>query len=154
MANNALKKIEAMKACCPGLKLVNTHTSPGIIPGFSEPDNLKPDISVYNRSDPRTKTRNRLTDFSVMDIHIEFKLSNIDNPFSDKLYSLFEKATKADQDTRGQITTYSMWWHNLALSFGLIYFLFLFFAIMQGLYAGIGQGPSSLMRSLMRPVIS
>ena len=94
---------------------MDTHNRPDIIISKNEP-RIKPDISLYVsgcRPDPTI-----MTDTSLVDIHIEFKIDPKDDPFLDHEEPLtknsaddgprpFEGDTLANFDTTGQITCYA-----------------------------------------------
>ncbi|KAF8222204.1 hypothetical protein L208DRAFT_1371169 [Tricholoma matsutake] len=93
--------IGALKRYCPGFNLVDTHSHPDMSV-TNEPE-IKPDVSLYEsgcRKDP-----NVVTDISLIDMIMEFKLDPKDDPFRDN--GTFEHDTVQSADTRGQITTYA-----------------------------------------------
>jgi len=60
----------------PKLRLIDTHANPD-----TECDKLAPDVGVYPIHDqPQGDTK---TDFSKMDLFIEFKIKDTSDPFSD-----------------------------------------------------------------------
>jgi hypothetical protein len=69
---------------------------------MNEPE-VKPDVSLYLsgcRRDPSI-----VTDISLIDVHMEFKLDPNDDPFRD--HGTFENDSRRSADTRGQITSYT-----------------------------------------------
>ncbi len=93
-----------MTTFCPDLELVYTHAHPDPNSGNGDNELLKPDVSVYDR---KGQARSRPTDFSLLDIHIEFKSDDGDDPFSDT-ETPFERSTNQGKDTKGQITAYAV----------------------------------------------
>ncbi|KAF8798329.1 hypothetical protein BYT27DRAFT_7151134 [Phlegmacium glaucopus] len=94
--------IVALKHYCPGFDLVDTHNHQDMSASKTEPA-IKPDVSLYIsgcRTDPTI-----ITDVSLIDIQMEFKLDPNDDPFRD--HDAFEKDTLRSADTRGQITFYA-----------------------------------------------
>ncbi|KAF9231689.1 hypothetical protein BU15DRAFT_55848 [Melanogaster broomeanus] len=63
---------------------------------------LKPDLTLYKQGSPRQGA----TDFSAMEMWIEFKANLADEPFSDT--GDFEKDTIKGRLTRGQLTSYGL----------------------------------------------
>jgi hypothetical protein len=68
------------------------------------PDGLKPDIVVYKKKSGRT----RRTDFGLIEIHVEVKISKYDDPFDDDNEESFEHFSNASKDTKGQIMSYAV----------------------------------------------
>jgi hypothetical protein len=107
-------KIEATEKFAPHLKLVDSSNSVDSNTFSDFPFKIKPDISVYRGSDPRT-TSPGFTDSATAEIFIEFKWSRGDDPFDDvhdviqdgKTVRCFFRETKAGDDTLGQITSYA-----------------------------------------------
>ena len=90
------------------LVLVDTHANPD-----AQRDNLAPDISLYaadNISDADTKT-----DFSKMELFIEFKFAETPDPFRDPKDTLqppaenfcFENVSDVSRSNRGQLCSYA-----------------------------------------------
>ena len=91
-----------LKPYCPGFNLVDTHSHPDKRVSKYEPE-IKPDVSLYIsrcRRDPSI-----ITDISLIDVHMEFKLDPNDNPFRD--HGKFENDSLQSADTKGQITSYT-----------------------------------------------
>jgi Fungal protein kinase len=81
---------------------VDTHSHRDTRINENEPE-IKPDVSLYVsgcRRDPSI-----ITDISLIDVHMEFKLNPNDDPFRD--HGTFEHDTCRSADTRGQITCYT-----------------------------------------------
>ena len=87
------------------LVLVDTHAIPD-----AQRDNLAPDISIYaadNVPDANTKT-----DFSKMELFVEFKFAETSDPFRDPLQPRaenfrFENDSDVSQLNRGQLCSYA-----------------------------------------------
>jgi len=87
------------------LVLVDTHANPD-----TQRDSLAPDISVYapdNVPDADAKT-----DFSKMELFVEFKFAEISDPFHDPLQARaesfrFENDSEVSQLNRGQLCSYT-----------------------------------------------
>jgi hypothetical protein len=108
-------QIIALKRFCPGFDLVDTHSYRDMNFSTNEPE-IKPDVSLYIsgcREDPTV-----VTDISLIDIHMEFKVDPNDDPFRDPEsppdnnsqeddIPPFENNTRASTDTMGQITCYA-----------------------------------------------
>jgi len=95
-------QIAALKPYCPGFDLVDSHSHPDKSLSKNEPE-IKPDVSLYIsgcRRDPSI-----VTDISLIDIHMEFKLDPNDDPFRD--HGTFENDSRQSADTKGQITSYT-----------------------------------------------
>jgi hypothetical protein len=90
------------------LVLVDTHANPN-----TRRDNLAPDISVY--ADDNVPAANTKTDFSMMELFIEFKLAEISDPFCDPKDPLqpqaknfrFENDSDVSQLNCGQLCSYA-----------------------------------------------
>ena len=101
----------------PDLEAVNTSTKPDKVNGV----NLKTDVSVYNRIDG-VATPDR-TDFSRMELWIEFKANNNGAPFRDpgdktdkKRFieeGSFTPDTEEGRETRGQLAHYAGAHHSV-----------------------------------------
>lgn len=95
---------------------MDSHNHPDPKSKTLNPDPLKPDISVYARN----SGRDRPTDFSLMECHIEVKLDERDDAFVDnptkggpkkdnpRKTSAFERDVEVAKDTKGQITSYAV----------------------------------------------
>ncbi|KAL4065672.1 hypothetical protein V8B97DRAFT_1875063 [Scleroderma yunnanense] len=66
---------------------------------------LKPDVAIYDK-DSRRKDEKR-TDFSALEMWVEFKKSALFDPFDDAEGTPFEKDTINGKSTRGQMTAYA-----------------------------------------------
>ncbi|RDB29759.1 hypothetical protein Hypma_013831 [Hypsizygus marmoreus] len=98
--------ITALTSACGGsLVLVNTsaHIDPDA--GILVPEGLKPDIGAYEAG-YRAKT-SKVTDFSLLEIHMELKKAERDDGFDDCGSESFENSSQNSTDTRGQITGYA-----------------------------------------------
>jgi len=104
-------QIDALSPYSPGFDLVDTHSHRDVNISKNEPE-IKPDVSLYIagcRRDPTT-----VTDISLIDIHMEFKIDPRNDPFRDSPENNgrddgnlpFESNTLASADTMGQITCY------------------------------------------------
>jgi hypothetical protein len=93
-----------LKPFCPHLELVDTHASGDPESGILNPELLKPDTAAYNRD----SGRDRVTDFSLIEIHSEFKVDTHDDAFRDDTPDSIEHDTEASRDTKGQITSYAV----------------------------------------------
>ena len=103
----------------PDLEAVNTSTKPDKVNGV----NLKTDVSVYNRIDG-VATPNR-TDFSQMELWIEFKTNSNGAPFRDPgdktdkerfiEEGSFTPDTEEGRETRGQLAHYAGAHHSVQL---------------------------------------
>jgi hypothetical protein len=98
----------AVTAFAPNLKFIDTHSNPD-----TECDKLAPDFGVYPIDDqPQGDTK---TDFSKMDLFIEFKIADTSDPFSDPEDPLkpqegdfhFEKDSDNARLVRGQLASYA-----------------------------------------------
>jgi hypothetical protein len=92
----------------PNLKFIDTHSNPD-----TECDKLAPDVGIYPIDDqPQGNTK---TDFSKMDLFIEFKIADTSDPFSDPEDPLkpqegdfhFEKDSDNARLVRGQLASYA-----------------------------------------------
>jgi hypothetical protein len=72
---------------------------------------LKPDISAYRKDAPSR----RGTDFSLIEVHVEVKMSPGDDPFDDRDPTGFEPIRDQARDTRNQIISYAV--AQLAMQF-------------------------------------
>ena len=90
------------------LVLVDTHANPDALR-----DNLAPDISLYAADNvPDTDTK---TDFSKMELFIEFKFAETSDPFRDPKDPLqpqaenfrFENVSDVSRSNRGQLCSYA-----------------------------------------------
>jgi hypothetical protein len=76
LACSIIRQITAAAGFAPSLKFVDTHANPD-----TQRDTLAPDIAVYPIADqPQGGAK---TDFSRMDLFIEFKFADTSNPFCD-----------------------------------------------------------------------
>lgn len=83
------------------LDLVDTHSVPDM-----QCDRLKPDVCAYERGSERSG----ITDFSRIEMHVEFKISTSEDPFVDWNPGdkhTFERDIVVGKDTKGQITSYA-----------------------------------------------
>ena len=85
---------------------MDTHNHRDTNFGANEPE-IKPDVSLYLSSCPRDPAV--VTDISLIEVHMEFKMDLNDDPFRDSRDSNdpFENDSKASADTMGQITCYA-----------------------------------------------
>ena len=90
------------------MKFIDTHSNPD-----TECDKLAPDVGIYPIDDqPQGNTK---TDFSKMDLFIEFKIAATSDPFSDPEDPLkpqegdfhFEKDSDNARLVRGQLASYA-----------------------------------------------
>ncbi|KAK0186679.1 hypothetical protein F5146DRAFT_879255, partial [Armillaria mellea] len=86
---------------CTSLQLLDTHATPDPQSGVFNPDLLKPDISAYKTKD----TIDPVTQFSLVETHIELKLVTADDAFDDE--GEFESDSPPSRDTRGQLVSYA-----------------------------------------------
>jgi hypothetical protein len=93
-----------LKPHCPHLELVDTHAHPDPDSGAINPELLKPDISIYNSK----TSRERETDFSLIEAHIEVKFDTDDDAFCDDNAVSVERTSQRGQDTKGQIASYAV----------------------------------------------
>lgn len=93
--------IDALTPFCASLQLLDTHATPDPQSSVFNPDLLTSDISVYNVEN----TINPVTQFSLMETHIELKLCATDDAFSDE--GEFEDDSALSHDTRGQLVSYA-----------------------------------------------
>ena len=87
------------------LVLVDTHTNPD-----TQRDSLAPDISVY--APDNVPDANAKTDFSKMELFVEFKFAEISDPFRDPLQPRaenfrFENDSDVSHSNRGQLCSYT-----------------------------------------------
>jgi len=71
--------IKALKPYCPGFNLVDTHSHPDKSISANEPE-IKPDVSLYASGCLEDTTI--VTDFSRIDVVMEFKKDPHDDPSS------------------------------------------------------------------------
>ena len=115
--HDSVIQIDVVNEWMPGLGAVNTSTKPDKVNGV----NLKTDVSVYNRIDG-VATPDR-TDFSQMELWIEFKANSSGAPFrdpgdkTDKKHFIeegsFTPDTEEGRETRGQLAHYAGAHHSL-----------------------------------------
>ncbi|RDB30034.1 hypothetical protein Hypma_013868 [Hypsizygus marmoreus] len=103
-------------ACGDKLVLVNTSAVPDMAAGALVPEGLKPDISGYkpDYKEQQAGPIKKITDFSLMEVHMELKKAETDDGFEDE-GPVFERDPDNAIDTRGQITGYAT--AQLALQF-------------------------------------
>jgi hypothetical protein len=102
-----IRQITATAEFAPTLKFVDTHANPD-----TQRDNLAPDIGVYPIDDrPQGGAK---TDFSRMDLFIEFKFADTSDPFCDPEDPLqkagdfrFESDSEHARLVRGQLASYA-----------------------------------------------
>ncbi|KAF8224713.1 hypothetical protein L208DRAFT_1409789, partial [Tricholoma matsutake] len=100
--------IAAVTPFAPKLKFIDTHANPD-----TQRDKLAPDISIYPINDqPQGDAK---TDFSKMDLFVEFKIADTSDPFRDPEDPLhpkagdfrFENDSDDAQLVRGQLASYA-----------------------------------------------
>ncbi|RDB30048.1 hypothetical protein Hypma_013882 [Hypsizygus marmoreus] len=108
--------IEALKiACGENLVLVNTSAHADMDAGLFVPEGLKPDIGAYKPGYAKLQPlKKKVTDFSLMEVHMELKKGEADDGFEDEGPN-FERTSDSGISTRGQITSYAT--AQLALQF-------------------------------------
>ncbi|KAF9235323.1 hypothetical protein BU15DRAFT_51528 [Melanogaster broomeanus] len=105
--------IASIKGCLTNMTVVDTSKHSAQIGPFE----LKPDLCLYKTAD----ITSAVTDFSTMEMWIEFKANNAWEPFEDPQGGIsgkqlkehfaqypFEKDTTNGKQTRGQITSYAL----------------------------------------------
>ncbi|KAK0186650.1 hypothetical protein F5146DRAFT_1227254 [Armillaria mellea] len=93
--------INALAPFCVNIQLIDTHATPDPQSGNFNPDLLKPDIAVYKATD----VVEPITQFSLMETHVELKLAAMDDAFSDE--DGLEPDPELSHDTRGQLVSYA-----------------------------------------------
>ena len=94
--------MQAVDQFCPNLDIVDTHNHPA--PDY-DGKLIKPDICIYtDKSGRAAMTPN---DIKRVEIIGEFKYSENDDPFEDKVGKPFERNSNSAKDTLGQITQYA-----------------------------------------------
>ncbi|KAK0495542.1 hypothetical protein EDD18DRAFT_1392243 [Armillaria luteobubalina] len=97
----AMTTINALTPFCVNMQLIDTHATPDPQSSDFNPDLLKPDIAVYKAKD----IVDPITQFSLMETHVEFKMTAMDDAFSDE--GALEPGSELSHDTRGQLVSYA-----------------------------------------------
>jgi len=95
-------KIKTTETFMPGFSAVNSSNYPDHHQSSKFPFEVKPDVSVYAGCKP-----SYLTELVSVEIFIEFKWNNTDDPFCDDTRETFACPSKNADDTLGQITSYA-----------------------------------------------
>jgi len=129
------------------LKFIDTHADPD-----TECDKLAPDIGVYPIDDQ--PQRDAKTDFSKMDLFIEFKIADTSDPFSDPEDLL---NPKGDFRSRTMLGLFVVNWPLTLLltrgvGFAFMFSVYLYVESMRGSFVGIVMvrpllGASTISRS-------
>ncbi|KAK0495533.1 hypothetical protein EDD18DRAFT_1254496 [Armillaria luteobubalina] len=93
--------INALTPFCVNMQLIDTHATPDPQSNNFNPDLLKPDVAVYKAKD----IVDPITQFSLMETHVELKLAAMDDAFSDE--GVLEPGSELSHDTRGQLVSYA-----------------------------------------------
>ena len=95
-----------MTPFAPNFKFIDTSVNPDV-----QRDKLAPDLSIYHSDDQ--PERNAKTDFSKMDLFVEFKATESSDPFCDPVGDVerqqfcFEKDSDGARLVRGQLSSYA-----------------------------------------------
>ncbi|KAH7887107.1 hypothetical protein F5I97DRAFT_1106621 [Phlebopus sp. FC_14] len=130
--------IQSVSPLAPDMELVDTHNHACDVGEFT----LKPDVSLYAKG---TWSQDTITDFTTIEMWVEFKATASDDPFVDYasddlpqcnskretflIQSSFENGTAIAQQIRGQLTAYAL------AQFGLQFRNFAFSVLVMGSYA-------------------
>ncbi|RDB30106.1 hypothetical protein Hypma_013849 [Hypsizygus marmoreus] len=115
-------------ACGDKLVLVNSGSHVDKDCGILVPEGLKPDVSAYEPDYKDNQPVIKVTDFSLLEFHMEFKKTVNDDGFDD-VGNTFERTTENGIDTRGQIATYA------TAQLGLQFRTHVFSVLLCGTYA-------------------
>jgi len=94
-------KIKTTETFMPGFSAVDSSNYPDCHQSSKFPFKVKPDISVYASCKPSYPT-----ELVSVEIFIEFKWNNTNDPFCDDTQETFTHPSKNADDTLGQITSY------------------------------------------------
>ena len=95
-------KIKTTETFMPGFSAVNSSNYPDCHQSSKFPFKVKPNISVYAGCKP-----SYLTESVSVEIFIEFKWNNANDPFCDNTWKTFAHPSKNANNTLGQITSYA-----------------------------------------------
>ena len=95
-------KIKTTETFMPGFSAVDSSNYPDCHQSSKFPFEVKPDVSVYAGCKPSYPTES-----VSVEIFIEFKWNNGDDPFCDDTWETFARPSKNADDTLGQITSYA-----------------------------------------------
>ncbi|KAK0495561.1 hypothetical protein EDD18DRAFT_1169871 [Armillaria luteobubalina] len=91
--------IKELAPFCVNMQLVDTHATSDPLSRDFNPNLLKPDIAIYKAKD----IVDPITQFSLMETHVELKFSAMDDAFSDE--GALEPDSELSHDTRGQLVS-------------------------------------------------